>query len=100
MSYSWLGIIMISQWYKDKLLANYILKTIESIIHFFAWLIYSRVVEGLTIIEVHFDCLESLIMKRRRKQKWGIDPQEGIMAGSFWPSIRRVDVLPLYHMWT
>ena len=47
------------QWYKEKLLVKYILKTIEPMIYYFTCvLIYAHVVESLIIVQVHFDYLE------------------------------------------
>ena len=49
---------MNSQWYEDKFLVGYILKKNESIIYYFTRLIDIHDIEGLIIIQIHFDNLQ------------------------------------------
>ena len=46
-------------------------KTIDTIFYYFTWLIDAHVFEGLIIIQVHFDYLDSLFINRRKKW-WGV----------------------------
>ena len=83
MSYSWLGIIINSQRYEEKLFVNDLLNTIQSIFSYCTGSIYAHVIECIIIIKYHFDYIGSLFINRRNIYIWGIYNQYGNTAGRF-----------------